>query len=69
MPLSCAITPIVRPKIVLWAVDEGILQVAKYQTPDPLSYFFQKRAGSEDGADFGPDPAGVFAASESGAGR
>ncbi len=34
-----------RPtKIVLWAVDEGILQVAKYQTPDPLSYFFQKRA-------------------------
>jgi len=34
-----------RPtKIVLWAVDEGILQVAKYQTPDPLAYFFQKRA-------------------------
>lgn len=34
-----------RPtKIVLWAVDEGILQVARYQTPDPLAYFFQKRA-------------------------
>lgn len=34
-----------RPtKIVVFAVDEGILQVARYQTPDPLSYFFQKRA-------------------------
>ncbi len=34
-----------RPtKIVLFAVDEGILQVAKYKTPDPLAYFFQKRA-------------------------
>lgn len=33
-----------KTKIALWAVDEGILQVAKYQTPDPLSYFFQKRA-------------------------
>lgn len=34
-----------RPsKIVVFAVDEGILQVAKYKTPDPLAYFFQKRA-------------------------
>lgn len=34
-----------RPaKIVVFAVDEGILQVAGYHTPDPLSYFFQKRA-------------------------
>ena len=34
-----------RPsKIVVFAVDEGILQVAKYKTPDPLGYFFQKRA-------------------------
>ncbi|HMW58484.1 MAG TPA: alpha-2-macroglobulin [Leptospiraceae bacterium] len=34
-----------RPgKIVLYAVDEGILQVAKYRTPDPLGHFFQKRA-------------------------
>ena len=34
-----------RPsRLVLFAVDEGILQVANYQTPDPLSYFFQKRA-------------------------
>ncbi len=34
-----------RPgRIVLFAVDEGILQVANYQTPDPLDDFFQKRA-------------------------
>ena len=31
-------------KLVLFAVDEGILQVAGYKTPDPLGYFFQKRA-------------------------
>lgn len=31
-------------KVVLFAVDEGILQVARYQAPDPLKYFFQKRA-------------------------
>ncbi|MEA2166105.1 MAG: alpha-2-macroglobulin [Thermoanaerobaculia bacterium] len=34
-----------RPtRIVLFAVDEGILQVARYGTPNPLGYFFQKRA-------------------------
>lgn len=34
-----------RPtRIVLFAVDEGILQVAGYKTPDPLGHFFQKRA-------------------------
>lgn len=31
-------------KIVVFAVDEGILQVAKYKTPQPLSHFFKKRA-------------------------
>jgi alpha-2-macroglobulin len=31
-------------RIIVFAVDEGILQVAKYQTPDPLKVFFQKRA-------------------------
>ena len=30
--------------IVLFAVDEGILQVAKYKTPKPLNHFLQKRA-------------------------
>jgi uncharacterized protein YfaS (alpha-2-macroglobulin family) len=34
-----------RPsRIVLFAIDEGILQVAHYQRPDPLGFFFQKRA-------------------------
>ncbi|MDR1443698.1 MAG: alpha-2-macroglobulin family protein, partial [Treponema sp.] len=31
-------------KIVVYAVDEGILQLAGYQTPDPLGFFFRKRA-------------------------
>jgi len=31
-------------KIIVFAIDEGILQVANYQTPDPLAFFFQKRA-------------------------
>ena len=34
-----------RPgKLVVFAVNEGILQVANYKTPDPLSHFFKKRA-------------------------
>jgi uncharacterized protein YfaS (alpha-2-macroglobulin family) len=31
-------------RIVVFAVDEGILQVAGYDTPDPLAHFFKKRA-------------------------
>ena len=31
-------------KIIVFAVDEGILQVTKYQAPDPLQFFFQKHA-------------------------
>lgn len=31
-------------RIALFAVDEGILQVARYNTPDPLGHFFQKRS-------------------------
>lgn len=31
-------------RAVLFAVDEGILQVARYRNPDPLGHFFQKRA-------------------------
>src|ERR1700757_4490316 len=30
-------------KVVVLAVDEGILQVARYKNPDPLGFFFQKR--------------------------
>ncbi len=34
-----------RPaKIVVFAVDQGILQVTGYETPDPLSHFFRKEA-------------------------
>ncbi len=34
-----------RPgKVVIFAVDEGILQVTGYTTPDPLDYFFSKQA-------------------------
>jgi len=32
-----------RTRALVFAVDEGILQVARYQTPDPLAVFFQKR--------------------------
>jgi uncharacterized protein YfaS (alpha-2-macroglobulin family) len=31
-------------KMILYGVDEGILQVAKYKLPDPLGYFLRKRA-------------------------
>ncbi len=31
-------------KIVVFAIDEGILQVSRYKTPDPLTYFFKKQA-------------------------
>lgn len=31
-------------KIIVFAVDEGILQVADYKIPDPLNFFFQKKA-------------------------
>ena len=31
-------------KAIVFAVDEGILQVARYKTPDPLAHFFKKRA-------------------------
>ncbi|MDI9818826.1 MULTISPECIES: alpha-2-macroglobulin [unclassified Legionella] len=31
-------------KIIIFAVDEGILQVANYAAPDPLAFFFQKKA-------------------------
>lgn len=31
-------------KAVVFAVDEGILQVARYRTPDPLEFFLKKKA-------------------------
>lgn len=31
-------------KIILFGSSEGILQVARYQTPNPLNYFFRKKS-------------------------
>ncbi|WKE65535.1 MG2 domain-containing protein [Gallaecimonas kandeliae] len=35
-------------KVLVFGVDEGILQVARYQAPDPLGHFFAKKALSVD---------------------
>lgn len=31
-------------KVIIYAVDEGILQVSNYKTPNPLKHFFRKKA-------------------------
>jgi uncharacterized protein YfaS (alpha-2-macroglobulin family) len=41
--LTMRIAPAENSRVALLAVDEGILQVARYRNPDPLAYFFQKR--------------------------
>lgn len=41
--LVMRVTPSVPSRVAVIAVDEGILQVAHYKNPDPLSFFFQKR--------------------------
>lgn len=33
-----------RSRVVVFGVDEGILQVAGWRNPDPLGFFFEKRA-------------------------
>jgi uncharacterized protein YfaS (alpha-2-macroglobulin family) len=38
------ITTAPRAQVTLAVVDEGILQIKNYQTPDPYGYFYQKRA-------------------------
>lgn len=43
-PLRMKISAEKPAHLVLFAVDEGILQVAGYKMPDPLGHFFQKRA-------------------------
>jgi uncharacterized protein YfaS (alpha-2-macroglobulin family) len=35
--------PVVDTEIVLYAVDEGVLSLTGYKTPDPFAYFNQKR--------------------------
>jgi uncharacterized protein YfaS (alpha-2-macroglobulin family) len=43
-PLNMVITASRPTQAVVYAVDEGILQVARYTLPDPLAYFFRKQA-------------------------
>lgn len=43
-PLKIGYTASRPSRIALFAVDEGILQVAKYRTPRPLDHFLTKRA-------------------------
>lgn len=43
-PMKMQLTSDKPTRAVVFAVDEGILQVARYKTPDPLKHFFQKRA-------------------------
>jgi uncharacterized protein YfaS (alpha-2-macroglobulin family) len=42
--LSVNVTSAQRGKLIVFAVNEGILQVANYRTPAPLNTFLQKRA-------------------------
>ncbi len=41
--LAMHVAPAEASRVAVFAVDEGILQVARYKNPDPLAYFFQKR--------------------------
>ena len=43
-PLQMTVTASRPTQAVVYAVDEGILQVARYTLPDPLGYFFRKQA-------------------------
>jgi len=43
-PLKIRVSVDRAARLVVVAVDEGILQVAGYKNPDPLGYFFQKRS-------------------------
>jgi uncharacterized protein YfaS (alpha-2-macroglobulin family) len=41
--MAIHVAPTEASRVAVFAVDEGILQVARYKNPDPLAYFFQKR--------------------------
>ena len=43
-PLAIKVQADRKVKAIVFAVDEGILRVADYKSPDPLGFFFQKRA-------------------------
>ena len=42
-PLAIKVKADRQAKAIVFAVDEGILRVGHYATPDPLAFFFQKR--------------------------
>ncbi|MDR0587648.1 MAG: alpha-2-macroglobulin family protein, partial [Burkholderiales bacterium] len=42
-PMKISVTTTEPQKLVVYAVDEGILQVADYRFMNPLAYFFEKR--------------------------
>ncbi|MDR7133410.1 uncharacterized protein YfaS (alpha-2-macroglobulin family) [Lysobacter niastensis] len=43
VPVTADITTTGKARVVLFAVDEGILQVARYRVEHPLDHFFKKR--------------------------
>ncbi len=43
-PMEIGFSTSKKSKIAVFVVDEGILQVAQYQTPDPLAHFMKKQA-------------------------
>jgi len=43
-PLGMTVTASRPTQAVVYAVDEGILQVSRYSLPDPLDYFFRRQA-------------------------
>jgi uncharacterized protein YfaS (alpha-2-macroglobulin family) len=43
-PMSIHFSASKPSKVAVFAVDEGILQLARYKTPDPLAHFLKKRA-------------------------
>ena len=42
-PLNIKLTSAQPARVVVFAIDEGILQVARYKLGDPLEFFFRKR--------------------------
>lgn len=48
--LPISVTTQGKQRVVVFAVDEGILQVARYRLSDPLNSFFRKRELSVDSA-------------------
>src|SRR5699024_8619021 len=42
-PVTTTVDTAERARVAVFAVDEGILQVAGYRVPDPLDHFFRKR--------------------------